>query len=422
MSTPENRTDWKATTLEALLREVDMRVADLPRDERQNIEVLSLTKRFGLIPQSERFEKRVATENIDKYKVVKQGWIVYNPYVIWEGAVHALRRKAHGAVSPVYAVWEQKEDDGGYLDLILRTPEFISVYEKLSSGAVNRRRSIKKDAFLGIEVTVPPLDERRNIATVLGLVQRIIEQNDDLVRVATELKAALMRKLFTEGMRKEPQKQTTIGLLPESWTVGRLGELCTLSTGTTPSTSRKDYYTGDVPFVKTGEIANNRIRNVETLISKQALQDYGLKLHPRGTVLMAMYGQGKTRGQVGLLEIEAAITQNAAAIRPSGDIDSEFLWQWLMSRYEDLRKTGALGQLSHLNLGYLRKFEIPKPPLSVQRDIAIALRVVDSRITLAAEKSRLFDDLLRTLTHQLMTAQVRIRDVDLHELGTRIAA
>jgi len=76
---------WRICSLASLLSEVDIRVEDLPVEERDNLEVLSLTKRFGLMPQSERFEKRVATEDVHKYKVVRRGWIVYNPYVIWEG-------------------------------------------------------------------------------------------------------------------------------------------------------------------------------------------------------------------------------------------------------------------------------------------------------------------------------------------------
>ena len=185
---------WTFCPLGSLLREIDVRVMDLPRDQRKSIELLSLTKRFGLIPQSQRFEKRVATENVDKYKVVRPGWIVYNPYVIWEGAIHALRRDTPGIVSPVYVVWERTEDDGGFLDLILRTPELIAAYEKLSAGAVNRRRSIKKDGFRGIEVATPPLEEQRKIAGVLKMVKRTLDQQERLLALTGELKKSLVNQ------------------------------------------------------------------------------------------------------------------------------------------------------------------------------------------------------------------------------------
>src|SRR5262245_58916440 len=119
---------WDVGPLSDFLEEIDIRVRDLPKRER-GIEVLSLTKRLGLLPQTERFDKRIATENVDAYKVVRTGWIVYNPYVIWEGAVHSLRRAEPGIVSPVYAVWKRKANDGGFLDLLLRTPALIQEYE-----------------------------------------------------------------------------------------------------------------------------------------------------------------------------------------------------------------------------------------------------------------------------------------------------
>ena len=130
---------------------------------------------------------------------------------------------------------------------------------------------------------------------------------------------------------------------------------------------------------------------------------------------MAMYGQGKTRGQVALLEITATTTQNAAAIQPSSEIDPEFLWQYLTSRYEHLRGAGALGHISHLNLGYLRDFPIVKPPLLAQREIARILVTIDKKAMMTQSRKLRLQDLFRTLLHQLMTAQIRVHDLDLPE-------
>jgi len=267
-----------------------------------------------------------------------------------------------------------------------------------------------------LEIVLPPLPEQRKIAAVLALVQRAIEQQERLLALTTELKKALLHKLFTEGLHGEPQKQTEIGPVPESWKIVRLGEICALGTGTTPSTARPEYYNGDVPFVKTADITNNRIKISQTNVSNEAVKDCGLKLYPSGTVLMAMYGQGKTRGQVSLLEISAATSQNAAAIQPSTEINAEFLWQYLMSCYQVLRGSGALGHISHLNLGYVRDFQIPKPPIVIQREIAEILRTIDSRLTLIESRKRLLNDLFRTLLHQLMTAQIRVHDLDVEKI------
>lgn len=222
-----------------------------------------------------------------------------------------------------------------------------------------------------------------------------------------------MRELFTKGLRGEAQKETEIGLVPESWDVCPLGDVTSLSTGTTPSTKRLEYYQGDVPFIKTGEIVNNRIDSATTHVSRQALADYSLRIYPRGTVLMAMYGQGKTRGQVSLLEIEATTTQNAAAIQPTATLDSVFLWHYLLSNYERLRGMGSLGHLSHLNLGYLRELLVLHPPLDEQREIADILDAIDRKIDLHKRKKAVLEDLFKSLLHKLMTGEIRVADLDL---------
>ena len=83
--------EWDVVPLSEAISEIDLRLSEVENPVTNRFQVLSLTKNFGLIWQSERFEKRIATIDVSKYKVVKKGQIVYNPYVIWEGAVHILR-------------------------------------------------------------------------------------------------------------------------------------------------------------------------------------------------------------------------------------------------------------------------------------------------------------------------------------------
>lgn len=298
----------------------------------------------------------------------------------------------------------------------LLTDWFIDAIGKLERGA--NYPAVRDSDVFNARIPLPPLPEQRKIAAILSLVHGAIEQQERLIASTTGLKKALMHKLFTEGLRGEPQKMTEIGPVPESWDIVRLGDVCSLSTGTTPSTARADYYSGEVVLAKTTDITNNRITETQTHISDQAVIDYNLKLYPPGTILMAMYGQGKTRGQVSLLERSAATTQNAAAIQPSRQMNAEFLWQYLMNCYLALRGAGALGHISHLNLGYVRNFPIMKPPLSDQTDMARILGTVDRRLVLAESRRLLLSDLFRTLLRQLMTARIRVRDLDLRQFGT----
>ncbi|HVY29662.1 MAG TPA: restriction endonuclease subunit S [Polyangiaceae bacterium] len=285
----------------------------------------------------------------------------------------------------------------------------------LFEGAGNKTTipNLSRNRLAALEVPRPPLEEQRAVAAALSHVRAALQLHDRAAKLAVELKDAAMQHLLTRGLRGEPQKDSDLGPIPRSWDIAKLGDICSLSTGTTPSTSRADYYAGDVPFIKTADIVNNRITEANTHISDQAVEDYGLKLFPPGTVLMAMYGQGKTRGQASLLEIAAATTQNAAAIQASEEIEPAFLWHYLRANYARLRGIGSLGHLSHLNLGYLRELSVLKPPLDDQKEIAAMLDLLNQKIDLHKEKRVTLEQLFQVLLQQLMTGVLRPADLDL---------
>jgi type I restriction enzyme S subunit len=282
-------------------------------------------------------------------------------------------------------------------------------------GSTGRQR-VPESVLLQLPIPEMDFTEQIRIASVLELVQRSMAKESESAKTAAELKQAAMLELFTRGLRGEPQKQTEIGPVPMNWEVVKLGHSCDLSTGTTPATKNKSYYEGTNPFVRTGDIVNNRISSSDSCISDQALRDYGLKLFPAGTLLMAMYGQGKTRGQVSLLEISAATTQNAAAIQCSDKLNPAFLWHYLMNSYDRLRGMGSLGHVSHLNLGYLRELLIPLPPLAEQTEITTILDAIDRKMALHREKRAVLEELFKSLLHQLMTGALRVDQLDLTAL------
>ncbi|MBX3000968.1 MAG: restriction endonuclease subunit S [Caldilineaceae bacterium] len=271
----------------------------------------------------------------------------------------------------------------------------------------NRHYKLLQEQLLPL----PPLEEQRRIAAVLTAIQDAIAAQEDVIAAARAFKRSLMHRLFTYGPGRQPSatKETEIGEIPVHWEVVELGDCCSISTGTTPSTQRHDYYEGSNPFIKTAEVANTRIRQAETHISDAAIADYNLKVFPSGTILMAMYGQGKTRGQVSLLEIPASITQNAAAIVPDKSIMPVFLWQYLLGKYDDLRADGMRGHISHLNLSFVRAFKVPRPHTTEQKDIAIALESIDAKIAVEEDRLSALQALFKSMLHQLMTGQIRLR-------------
>jgi type I restriction enzyme S subunit len=273
--------------------------------------------------------------------------------------------------------------------------------------------SINKSTILDIKIPCPTVTEQITIAKRLREVITGIIQEESIIGCSMVLKRAAMRKLFTRGLRGEAQKETEIGLVPESWHITTLSHVAQLSTGTTPATKHSEFFIGTIPFIKTTDIINNRISSSTTFVSKQAVIDYNLEVYKPGTVLMAMYGQGKTRGQVAILDIPATTTQNAAAIEPNENLFPAFLWHFLMSSYERLRNMGSLGHISHLNLGYLRELLIPLPSLHEQLEIVEILDAIDRKIELHKKKKALLEELFKSLLHKLMTGEIRVADLDL---------
>lgn len=365
---------------------------------------------YGTIVETAESVSELAFENVFRERIVPAGTLIMS-FKLTIGRVATLGIPAcHNEA--IISIFPREGVDQRYLGYFLSQVDYADHQDRQIKGNTLNRSKIDQ-----IQVSLPPSKEQSHIADVLDKCRLGINTERAAEKTAEELRRACMSELFARGLRGEAQKETELCFVPESWSVVRLGEVCALSTGTTPSTKEKHYYEGEIPFIKTADVINNRISAANTFVSQQAIDDYSLKIFPAGTLLMAMYGQGKTRGQVSLLEIPAATTQNAAAIQPSSDIDSAFLWHYLMSCYERLRGMGSLGHVSHLNLGYLRDLLIVKPSLQEQREIAVILDAIDCKVDLHRKKREVLEELFESLLHKLMTGEIAVSDLDLSALS-----
>ena len=192
-------------------------------------------------------------------------------------------------------------------------------------------------------------------------------------------------------------------LIPDSWRLVRLGDVAEVDTGGTPSRSQPAYWGGTVPWMASGEINQRRVRATAEHLTVEGLNSSNAKVFLPGTVMVAMNGQGATRGKASVLEIEAACNQSLAAVQSGQQSDNQFLFQVLDTAYEELRSLTGDGR-NGLNLGLIRTIPILLPPLPEQRAIAAVLDVIDDAIE---------------RTEAVITATERLRDALLHELLTR---
>ena len=231
--------------------------------------------------------------------------------------------------------------------------------QALGSGATFVE--VSKSALEAFEISFPGLAEQRQIAArlkaQLAEVETARQAAQAQVRDAALLRQRLLRQAF-DALRAAPRKL--------------LGDHAHTTSGSTPSRGDKRYWaSADIPWVKTGEVAFAPITRTEEAISRQALAECSLTRLPVRTVLIAMYGQGKTRGQSAILEVEATTNQACFAILPNDTWDADFLHHWLMASYDDLRELseGRGGNQANLNGGLLNALEIPAPEIPEQRRI-----------------------------------------------------
>ena len=255
----------------------------------------------------------------------------------------------------------------------------------------------------------------------LRLVQLAIEQQERLSALTTELKKSLMRKLFTEGLRGERQKQIEIGPVPESWEVKPLGVLAKIGNGSTPKRDNASYWeNGSVPWLTSGKIHERFITEADEFVTELAAKECHLPCVMAGSLLIAITGQGKTLGNSALVSFETCISQHLAYAQfQAPDIVPEFVLWYFQTRYQHLRSVSQAGGSTKgaLTCGYLKTYPVPLPSREEQREIADIFAGLEQKEQLHIRRSRALNDLFRTLLHQLMTAQIRVHDLDLSGLG-----
>jgi type I restriction enzyme, S subunit len=160
----------------------------------------------------------------------------------------------------------------------------------------------------------------------------------------------------------EGYKQTEVGVIPEDWDVECLGAISSVSAGGTPSRANASYWNGTIPWITTSEIDFCTIRHAAQFITKEGLDNSAAKLLSPGTLLIALYGQGKTRGKVGVLGIEAATNQACSAILVKDRISKDYVFHYLVSQYDAIRNLSNVGNQENLNSFLIRSIPIRLPP------------------------------------------------------------
>ena len=281
------------------------------------------------------------------------------------------------------------------VDICIVRPNFNKVDSEWLAfriNAVDLRREIQSHAqgatrarvptgkLKSITFKLPLIVDQRQIAARLKAQLAEVEAARQAAQVQlsdTRLLRARLLKAFFAELDAAPKK--------------KLGDYAQTTSGSTPSRGNKQYWQpAEIAWVKTGEVAFAPITATVEAISKLALAECSLSLLPPKTILIAMYGQGKTRGQSAILEIPATTNQACFAILPNETWEPDFLCLWLKSSYQDLRDLSEDrgGNQANLNGALLKALEVPAPSKTEQQHIVARIQAAMTEIDALENSSK----------------------------------
>lgn len=217
-------------------------------------------------------------------------------------------------------------------------------------------------------IPLPPLSEQQRIVECIeSLFSKLDEAKEKAQEVIDSFeirKAAILHKAFSGELTAKWREENGVGI--ESWERKRISECCKLGSGGTPSRKKPNYYTGDIPWIKTGEINWNTVNYSEESITQEAIDNSSAKVYAPGAVLVAMYGMGITRGKAAILGIEAATNQAVCVLQPKGYLFNRYLYFFFMCNYWDIREQAVGGNQLNLSATIIGKLNIDIPNLEEQ--------------------------------------------------------
>ncbi len=208
-------------------------------------------------------------------------------------------------------------------------------------------------------------------------------------------------------------KKSISGLIPIEWEVLTLQQVAKIGSGSTPSTSVSDYWGGDIPWLPTGKVNDRIIYKADTFITQKAVHERAIRLLPENCLVLAMIGQGQTRGRTAILKISAWVNQNFAYLIPKKNIDAIFLFYLLEYNYGRIRYEGSRGgSQGSLNTGMVKALRFPFPNFREQQKIAEILSTWDKAISTTQNLIEELKIRNKGLAQQLLTGKKRLKGFD----------
>ena len=305
-----------------------------------------------------------------------------------------------------------------YFYYLIQTPIYQDyIYSALVSGSTNQIE-LSKEGLLATTFIFPPLTEQNAIAKFLNRetakIDELITEFEKLVTLLAEKRRAVINHAVTYGIFPNVELRDSgigwIGKIPLDWEIVKIKYVSRLGNGSTPLRDNKDYWDGGTfPWLTSTVVNENIIGEPQQFVTKQALQECHLPIVRPNSVLVAITGQGKTRGMSGILQYTATINQHLAFISPELNLlNPGFLHLYLSSVYEVLRaiSEGSGSTRGAITIEQLSEFPVILPPLKEQLKIVAYLEAETAPIDQLGKNIQETIQLLQERRSALITAAV----------------
>ena len=278
--------------------------------------------------------------------------------------------------------------------------------ESIISKANGLIPGLKRELLLSLQIPLPPFAEQQYIVKEIErwfkLIDKIEQDKLNLQTVIKQVKIkildlAIHGKLVPQNPNDEPASELLKRInpkaeitcdnahytqlpfeVPQNWSWTTLGKIGKWQSGSTPNRLNKDYYNGNIPWLKTGDLNDGYITHIPEYITEKALNETSVKLNPTGSVLIAMYGA--TIGKIGILTFPATTNQACCACEVFKGIDREFIFLFLLSHREEFIKMGGGGAQPNISKEKIINTYIPLPPFTEQQRIINAVNKIFAQL------------------------------------------
>ena len=278
-----------------------------------------------------------------------------------------------------------------FLGYSLRAPYMRDKIKILAQGI--SRYNISKNKVMELEISLPNNEEQKLLGTFLQRIDLIITLHQRKLEHLNLKKKALLQKLFPKNGDRYPELR--FPGFTEDWEQRKLGEVVKSYSGGTPTASNKEYYGGDIPFIRSAEINSD---TTELYITQKGLDNSSAKIVEKGTILYAMYGA--TSGEVGISKINGAINQAILAMIPL-EYNGKIIAQYLRKNKESIIGKYLQGGQGNLSANIILELPIQLPGLEESNQIANFLESFDNIITLHQRKLDCLISIKKALLQQL---------------------